>query len=148
MPTMVLLILLYVEKSSFLRSDCLAQCRDRQPIAVVDLGETCANIKAFSSIVKQGSQAMLDQMLGLQASMPAQDHTLFRLEEGDIWVKLRPGVRRFLRRLHDMGFELWFYTNMTMYAFVSCLCIVCYRRCHIQKPALTAMPSIASIQHQ
>ena len=94
MPMIVLLILLHVAKGSFLLSHCLAQCRDRQPIAVVDLGETCANIKAFASIVKQGGQAMLYQMLGLQANMPAHHHTLFRLEEGQIWVKLRPGVHQ------------------------------------------------------
>jgi len=101
---------------------------------VVDLGETCANVKAFDSIARQGGQPMLDQMLGLQASMPANKHTLFRLEEEEIWVKLRPGVRRFLRTLHEGGFELWFYTNMSLYAFlVSCLCIVCCMRCPLSK---------------
>ena len=105
-------------------SDCLTQCRDGQPIAVVDLGETCANIKAFESIVKQGGQAMLDQMLGLQASMPALKHTLFRLEEEQIWVKLRPVVRRFLQRLHEDGFQIWFYTNMSL-CVLSPVCALC-----------------------
>ncbi|DBA77376.1 TPA: hypothetical protein ACH3X2_000892 [Trebouxia sp. C0005] len=85
--------------------------RDRQPIAV---GETCANIKAFDSIAKQGGQAMLDQMRGLQVNMPAHKHTVLRLEEEEIWVKLRPGVRRFLQRLHEIGFQLWFYSNMSL----------------------------------
>ena len=37
---------------------------------------------------------------------------LFRLERAGMWVKLRPGLRDFLRRCHDK-FELWAHTDGT-----------------------------------
>lgn len=53
------------------------------------------------------------------AALPHQENRmLFRISGMQMYTKLRPGIREFLRRTAEK-FELWIHTNGTFFLFLS-----------------------------
>ena len=58
-------------------------------------------------------ETWLQSRAEVEAALPQQERRmLFRINEMQMYTKLRPGVREFLRRTAEK-FELWIHTNGT-----------------------------------
>jgi RNA polymerase II C-terminal domain phosphatase-like 3/4 len=78
------------------------------------LDNVLLNTSRFTEI-DPDTERQLQARLAAEATAKLHDHwlpELFRMDRLGIWVKLRPGVREFLRRCLDR-FELWVYTSGT-----------------------------------
>ncbi|GAB4818767.1 hypothetical protein N2152v2_005813 [Parachlorella kessleri] len=77
----------------------------RKLLLMLDLDHTLLNSSRFGEVDEQG-EAVLQALIERQ---PRDAPHIFYLPHMRMWTKLRPGVRQFLNRAHDL-FELHIYT--------------------------------------
>ena len=79
---------------------------------VLDLDHTLLHSVMFSELDPK-METWLQSRAEVEAALPQQERRmLFRINEMQMYTKLRPGVREFLRRTAEK-FELWIHTNGT-----------------------------------
>lgn len=76
---------------------------------VLDLDHTLVNSVMFYE-VGHALHNWLDRKVFEESQLLVQNRTIFRIDELNIWTKLRPGVHEFLRQSAEK-FELWIHTN-------------------------------------
>jgi len=83
---------------------------------VLDLDHTLLHSVMFSEL-EPSVNAWLEGRAEADAALPQQEkRMLFRISGMQMYTKLRPGVREFLRRTAEK-FELWIHTNGTSFFF-------------------------------
>eukprot|EP00884_Botryococcus_braunii_P005692 jgi/Botrbrau1/15123/Bobra.0283s0002.1 len=78
---------------------------------VLDLDHTLVNSSKFSEC-DHAVLSMLDRVMASEASLPSNQRNLFKLDQIQMYTKLRPGAREFLRKAAP-HWELWIHTNGT-----------------------------------
>uniref|UniRef100_A0A1D1ZU23 protein-serine/threonine phosphatase n=1 Tax=Auxenochlorella protothecoides TaxID=3075 RepID=A0A1D1ZU23_AUXPR len=81
---------------------------------VLDLDHTLLNSCTFADVDQQSDRDLLSRLLAHlrceAAALGAEDRQLFRLDDVQVWTKLRPGVRAFLAGAAEL-FEMTVHTN-------------------------------------
>jgi TFIIF-interacting CTD phosphatase-like protein len=91
----------------------LYSCREGRLCLVLDLDHTLVNSSKFSEC-DEAAVGMMSRVMAAEASMPANQRSLYKLDQIQMYTKLRPGVREFLRKAAP-HWELWIHTNGTRY---------------------------------
>eukprot|EP00798_Chlamydomonas_sp_ICE-L_P030050 gene30050-35021_t len=81
-------------------------------VLVLDLDHTLMNTARFGVLSSELVQVLTQQMAAEAEMLPEASAELYRLDQLNMWAKLRPGVREFLARAKDR-FELWVHSNGT-----------------------------------
>jgi NLI interacting factor-like phosphatase len=77
---------------------------------VLDLDHTLVNSVRFGELAPDMTERLQQRMAKEAERLPEEQRSLFALDGIQMWTKLRPGVRAFLRAARDL-FELWIHTN-------------------------------------
>lgn len=76
---------------------------------VLDLDHTLINSAKFIEC-DEAALSMINRVMAAEASLPSSQRTLYKLDQIQMYTKLRPGARQFLQKAAP-HWELWIHTN-------------------------------------